>query len=132
MNFEFAHKEIEPGMIFLLREMGAADMSRERTDGLAIIHRQDDSIFEWFVVASGKNLYGVTRMGYFAHCTCRAFEYGHHGCKHIAVTLPKVCSHCLERPVAESGGKCSECFHLTEGFIGRSAAPRTFVSHGTL
>lgn len=138
MNIEFAQKEIPPGMIFRLVELSAKDVVqaydrlKHAKDEITIINHQNDGVFDWYAVMSGNRIYEVTRLGYFAFCTCKGFEFTQNGCKHIAKTLPPKCTVCFERE-SQVNGKCRDCYQLTEGFLNRPEpkAP-AFVSTGTL
>lgn len=113
---EFAKKTIALGMIFQLRELSEkevreADARLAKAQTMTILDSQDDGIFEWFAVLSGEKIYEVTRLGQFAHCTCKGFEFVH-GCKHIALTFPKMCVRCGEKEVPHRGDKCRSCFYI--------------------
>ncbi len=113
----FAPKQINLGMIFKLRELSEKDI-READEKLSkaqgsitVLDHQTDGIFDCYTVLSSEQVYEVIRLGYFVHCTCRNFEFGG-GCKHIALTFPKMCVRCGEKAVPHRGDKCRSCFYI--------------------
>lgn len=116
MKIQFKKKTIPLGMIFQLRELSEkevqeADARLAKAPRMSILNSQNDGIFEWFAVLSGEKIYEVTRLGQFVHCTCPGFEFVH-GCKHVALTFPKMCVRCGEREVPHRGDSCRNCFFV--------------------
>jgi hypothetical protein len=127
MQLEFKPKEVTPDAVFAMREMGTDQMVEavkrlDKANAPVIVHQDEAGMFDRYIISSLGHFYEVLRLERFASCTCPSFTLGHKPCKHIAVTLEKLCTVCLGKRVDRIGDKCDECRHLTEGFLYRKAA----------
>lgn len=115
MEIEYAEKIIDIESIFAMREILIDDLGKAaaRLDAakepIAILNHQECGPFDYYIVISGDKFYEVTRLNFFAQCTCKAFTDGHSICKHIAATLPPICRTCFKREAPTLGGQCQLC-----------------------
>jgi hypothetical protein len=88
MEIEYAEKIIDIESIFAMREILIDDLGKAaaRLDAakepIAILNHQECGPFDYYIVISGDKFYEVTRLNFFAQCTCKAFTENRI-CKHI-------------------------------------------------
>ena len=103
-------RSIENHAVLAMAEIGPQHLAKaaKMTVGVAAILHREYGPYDWFLVASGENLYTVVRLGFFAQCDCKGFAVGRTICKHIIATLPPSCIECLA-PIRITGRKCLKC-----------------------